>query len=64
VESIDKLKEDLDDLTGQNPLMRTRAMGYGTEGQARLNLFKKCPLGHYHMTDIEGVYIDVTEEPG
>ncbi|MDH3240771.1 MAG: VOC family protein [Alphaproteobacteria bacterium] len=64
VESIDKVKEDIDDLTGQNPLMRTRAMGYGTEGQARLNLFKKCPLGHHHITDIEGVYIDLTEEPG
>jgi catechol 2,3-dioxygenase-like lactoylglutathione lyase family enzyme len=64
VESIDKVKEDIDDLTGQNPLMRTRAIGYGTEGQARLNLFKKCPLGHHHITDIEGVYIDLTEEPG
>lgn len=64
VESIDKVKEDIDDLTGQNPLMRTRAIGYGTEGQARLGLFKKCPLGHHHITDIEGVYIDLTEEPG
>ena len=64
VESIDKVAEDIDDLTGQNPHMRTRAMGYGTEGQARLNLFKKCPLGAYHLTDIEGVYIDLTEEPG
>lgn len=64
VESIDKVKEDMDDLTGQNPLMRSRALGYGTEGQARLDLFKKCPLGHYHLTDIEGVYIDLTEEPG
>lgn len=63
VESIEKVKEDLDDLTGQNPHMRTRAMGYGTEGAARLELFKKCPLGSYHMTDIEGVYIDLTEEP-
>ena len=36
-------------------------MGYGTEGQARLNLFKKCPLGSYHLTDIEGVYIDIHE---
>ena len=26
---------------------------------ARLKLFQKCPLGAYHFTDIEGVYIDV-----
>jgi catechol 2,3-dioxygenase-like lactoylglutathione lyase family enzyme len=64
VESIERVKEDLDDLTGQNPLMRTRALGYGTEGKARLELFKTCPMGSYHLTDIEGVYIDLTEEPG
>lgn len=63
VESIAKVKEDLDDLTGQNPHMRTRALGYGTEGKARLDLFRQCPLGQYHLTDIEGVYIDLTEEP-
>lgn len=61
VESIDKVREDLDDLTGQNPLMRTRPLGYGKEGEARLSLFKRCPLGHFHITDIEGVYIDIAE---
>ena len=61
VESIDKLKLDLEDLTGQNPLMRSRPLGFGDEGKARLNLFKKCPLGSYHLTDIEGVYIAVSE---
>lgn len=62
VESIDKVKADMEDLIGQNPHMRTRAIGYGTEGKARLELFKKCPLGSYHLTDIEGVYIDLMEE--
>jgi predicted enzyme related to lactoylglutathione lyase len=61
VESIDAVKADLEDLTGQNPLMRSRPLGYGDEGKARLGLFKKCPLGSYHLTDIEGVYIDVAE---
>ena len=61
VESIEAVKADLDDLTGQNPLMRSRPLGYGDEGKARLGLFQKCPLGSYHLTDIEGVYIDVHE---
>ncbi len=61
VESIDSVKADMEDLTGQNPHMRTRALGYGDEGKARLGLFKKCPLGSYHLTDIEGVYIDIHE---
>lgn len=64
VESIDQVVKDLDDLTGQNPHMRTRALGYGTEGRARLDLFKRCPLGRHHLTDIEGVYIDLAERPG
>jgi hypothetical protein len=59
VESVEQVKKDLDFLTGENPHMRGRALGYGSEGEARLNLFKKCPLGCHHFTDIEGVYIDV-----
>ena len=61
VESIDKLKADMADVTAQNPLMHSRPLGYGEEGKARLELFRRCPLGHYHLTDIEGVYIDVAE---
>jgi len=61
VESIEAVKADLEDLIGQNPLMRTRPLGYGSEGKARVELFKKCPLGHFHLTDIEGVYIDISE---
>jgi catechol 2,3-dioxygenase-like lactoylglutathione lyase family enzyme len=59
VESVDQVKKDLEFLTGENPHMRSRALGYGSEGEARLKLFKECPLGCYHLTDIEGVYIDV-----
>jgi catechol 2,3-dioxygenase-like lactoylglutathione lyase family enzyme len=64
VDSVDKVLADLDDLTGQNPHLHSRPLGYGVEGKARLDLFRKCPLGHAHITDIEGVYIDLTEEPG
>jgi len=62
VESVDQVKKDLEFLIGENPHMRTRALGYGSEGEARLKLFQKCPLGCFHLTDIEGVYIDVAEE--
>jgi hypothetical protein len=61
VESVAKVKADLEFLTGENPHMRTRALGYGSEGEARLKLFRKCPLGCHHLTDIEGVCIDVAE---
>lgn len=61
VESISALKKDMDDLIGQNPQMVTKPLGYGEEGEARLALFKQCPVGDFHLTDIEGVYIDVSE---
>jgi catechol 2,3-dioxygenase-like lactoylglutathione lyase family enzyme len=61
VESVAKLKADMEFLIGENPHMRGRALGYGSEGEARLKLFQKCPLGCFHLTDIEGVHIDVAE---
>ena len=59
VESVEKVKQDMEFLIGENPHMRGRALGYGSEGEARLKLFQKCPLGCFHLTDIEGVHIDV-----
>jgi hypothetical protein len=38
--------------------MVTKPLGYGSEGKARLDVFKQCPIGQLHMTDLEGVYID------
>lgn len=61
VESVDQVKRDMEFLIGENPHMRGRALGYGSEGEARLKLFQKCPLGCFHLTDIEGVHIDVAE---
>ena len=61
VESVEQVKKDMDFLIGENPHMRGRALGYGSEGEARLKLLQKCPLGCFHLTDIEGVHIDVAE---
>ncbi len=61
VESVEQLKKDMEFLIGENPHMHGRPLGYGSEGEARLTLFQKCPLGCFHLTDIEGVYIDVMD---
>ena len=61
VESVEQVKKDLEFLIGENPHMHGRPLGYGSEGEARLNLLKKCPLGCFHLTDIEGTHIDVGE---
>ena len=61
VESVDAVKRDMAELVGVNPQMVTRPLGCGSEGEARLNVLKQCPIGAFHLTDIEGVYIDVAE---
>lgn len=61
VESIEAIKQEMIDLVGVNPQMATKQLGLGDEGKARLDLFKQCPVGTFHLTDIEGVYIDVSE---
>jgi predicted enzyme related to lactoylglutathione lyase len=61
VESIEAVKRDMDDLLGQNPQMRTRPLGYGDEGQARLKLISSCTCGTFQLTDMEGVYLDISE---
>lgn len=61
VESVAAVKRDMAELVGVNPHMVTRPLGCGAEGEARLAVLKQCPVGTFHLTDIEGVYIDVAE---
>ncbi len=61
VESVEAIKTEMLDLIGINPQMATMPLGLGAEGEARLSVFKQCPVGEFHLTDLEGVYIDVTE---
>jgi len=55
------VRRDMEELIGFNPQFLTRPLGIGEEGKARFDLFKQCPEGQFHLTDIEGVYIDVSE---
>jgi catechol 2,3-dioxygenase-like lactoylglutathione lyase family enzyme len=62
VESVEAIRKEMIDLIGVNPQMVTKPLGIGAEGEARLSVFKQCPVGQFHLTDLEGVYIDVTEQ--
>ena len=62
VESIDKLKEDVDEAVGINPLMNPIPFGKGKEGQARLDLLKKqCPDAYYFMSDPDFTLLAIRE---
>jgi catechol 2,3-dioxygenase-like lactoylglutathione lyase family enzyme len=63
VESVEKLKEDVDSVAADNPLLAPAALGTGAEGKALLELFRRsCPLGQYQMADCDGVLIDVAAD--
>jgi catechol 2,3-dioxygenase-like lactoylglutathione lyase family enzyme len=62
VESIDKLKDDVDETVGVNPIMNPIPLGRGKEGGARLELLKKqCPLAEHFMTDPDHTLIAVRQ---
>jgi len=61
VESIRALKERVKTLGDDNPHLRPRPVGAGAEGEARLKLLAACPCGTYHLSDIDGVLIDIAE---
>jgi catechol 2,3-dioxygenase-like lactoylglutathione lyase family enzyme len=60
VESVEAVKQGLEELIGTNPVMVTKPLGYGSEGRARLSVFQQCPVGEFQLTDMEGVYVDVS----
>ena len=64
VESIAALKDDLSRATEKNYRFQpaTSTLGRGKEGAGRLAMFKRtCPLGCHHLSDSDGLLIDVTE---
>lgn len=61
VENLEAFKEGLAALTTKNHRLSPSPVGSGPEGEARLELFKKCPFGKYHMADPDGVLIDVSD---
>lgn len=61
VESVQTVKERLQTLGDNNPHLRPLPIGGGAEGGARLKLFAECPYGGYHLSDVDGVLIDISE---
>ena len=63
VESLEKLKDDVDRVAADNPLLAPVALGTGAEGKALLELFRRsCPLGQHQIADCDGVLIDVAAD--
>lgn len=64
VDSIPTLKTDIRGLIEENFNFQpsTSVLGRGKEGAGRLAMFRKtCPLGRHHMSDSDGLLLDVTD---
>lgn len=63
VESVEAVKSDLESLKRKSAALAPNPIGAdaGPEGEARLKLFSKCRFGQFHMSDPDGVLIDVAE---
>lgn len=61
VDDLPAFKKDLDELQTINPAMTPKPTGVGSEGAARLNLFKNTGLGDHYLADLDGVMIAVKE---
>ena len=62
VPSLEKFKANLADVSTQNINLLPRPIDFDSEGKARLELLRKCPLGTYHLCDPTGTLIDVAEK--
>ncbi len=62
VASVDGFKEDVDRVTGTNPMLAPMPLGLGPEGKARLELAQRgCPLCQHLLADVDGVMLSVAE---
>jgi catechol 2,3-dioxygenase-like lactoylglutathione lyase family enzyme len=63
VESMDKFKQDLEEMIDTNPAMNTIPVGRGKEGGNRLELLRKqCPIGEHFLSDPDYTMIAVREQ--
>lgn len=61
VESVEAIKDRIEELYKRNPRLSPGPIGAGPEGEVRRELFAKCKFGQFQLSDPDGVLIDVTE---
>jgi len=61
VEDVEAFRGELQALIGKNPFFTPKPVGLGPEGEARLGLFSKCPCGKFHLSDPDGILIDIAD---
>lgn len=62
VESLDAFKRDMAQLAKANTALTSQSLTATPENEHRLELLKQCSLGHWHLTDPDGVLLEVAEQ--
>jgi len=61
VEDLDAFKADVEEISARNPLLAPSPIGTGPEGAARLEMLRRTSIGQYHIADVDGILIDITQ---
>ena len=61
VESLDRVKQDLDALAAAAPESAPAKLGVGGNGKKNEEDFRRCCLGQYFIADPDGVLIDISD---
>jgi catechol 2,3-dioxygenase-like lactoylglutathione lyase family enzyme len=63
VESVEAVKNDVEEIAANNPLLAPSPLGTGKEGAARERLCQRsCSMGQYWMSDSDGILIDIAAD--
>lgn len=61
VPDLEAFKKHVHKVANQNINLAPKPIDFDSEGKARLELLKKCPLGSHHLCDPTGTLIDVAQ---
>lgn len=60
VESVETVKQEINEISANNPRLAPSPLATGKEGAALEKLFaRSCPLGQYRFADPDGVLLDI-----
>ena len=62
VENLDRAKKDLDEIGFRSPEAAPRKIDVGRDGPIRLKNLQACRIGRHHVSDPDGILLDLTDE--
>ena len=61
VKDMKAFKAEVQDIADNNPLIAPAPIGTGPEGAKRLEMLQRTSIGSFHMSDPDGILLDIVE---